>query len=496
MRIGGLASGMDIDSTVKQLMKAVRVPLDKLNQQKQLLEWKRDGYRNVSTTLVGFNEKLSLYNKTDSIDSKKASVTGASNVLTATATGAANNSVLNISVTNLATASSVVSTNGKANATKISDVYSGGADSITIGTATISFEADETIDSLVKKINNNKNTGVTAVYDSVSGNMSFTNRETGEKDISLSGALLTSLGMTNVKKGEDATVMINGLKTTQSSNNFTINGVNISLTGTSPTGQTTQVQVTQDIDKMVDTIKSFVETYNATLATLNQKTSEERFRKFLPLSTEQKADMKDDEIKLWESKAKSGMLRNDSIVDKTLADMRAALVGDVVLPGGSVLPDGSVVPKDAKINMTQIGITTGSYSEKGKLVLDETKLREALQANPDKVTALFAQTDTSSKTDYTSRDGLFNRLKKINNISLGTLYDKAGTSKVSSDPTVSFIVSSQMGQELRNFETRITDMNARLTMKENQYYKQFTAMETAMNKYNSTSSSLMSMLSR
>ncbi|WP_020432303.1 flagellar filament capping protein FliD, partial [Paenibacillus riograndensis] len=442
MRIGGLASGMDIDSMVKKLMTAARVPLDKLNQQKQQLEWKREGYRTISTTLVGFNDKLTTFGRTDSINSKKATVTGASNV-TATATGAATNSVLNIKVSNLATASSVVSTNGVANATKISEVYSNGAGSITIGTATINFSADETIDSLVKKINNDKNTGVTAVYDTASGKMSFTNRETGEKNITLSGDLLTSLGMTTVNKGMDAVVEINGLTTKQSSNNFTINGVDISLKGATPAGETSQIQVSQDVDKMVETIKSFVESYNATIATLNQKTSEERFRKFLPLSTEQKADMKEDEIKLWETKAKSGMLRNDSIIDKSLSDMRSAMITDVVLPDGS------------KINMTQIGITTGKYSENGKLVLDEKKLRAALDADPEKVSALFGQTDYSTKTDFTSKDGLFNRLKKIDNVALSSMYEKAGTSQVSSDLTTAFMVSSQMGDQLRDFERKI-----------------------------------------
>jgi flagellar capping protein FliD len=33
MRIGGLASGMDIDQMVKELMTAERIPLDKLSQE-------------------------------------------------------------------------------------------------------------------------------------------------------------------------------------------------------------------------------------------------------------------------------------------------------------------------------------------------------------------------------------------------------------------------------------------------------------------------------
>lgn len=40
IRISGLASGMDIDEIVSKLMKTERVPLDKLTQKKQTLEWR------------------------------------------------------------------------------------------------------------------------------------------------------------------------------------------------------------------------------------------------------------------------------------------------------------------------------------------------------------------------------------------------------------------------------------------------------------------------
>ena len=51
MRISGLASGMDIDKLVSDLMKAERMPLDKLKQKKQILEWQRDDYRSMNTLL-------------------------------------------------------------------------------------------------------------------------------------------------------------------------------------------------------------------------------------------------------------------------------------------------------------------------------------------------------------------------------------------------------------------------------------------------------------
>lgn len=66
--------------------------------------------------------------------------------------------------------------------------------------------------------------------------------------------------------------------------------------------------------------------------------------------------MTDDEIKLWEEKAQSGLLRNDSILSKAASDMRTALFADFTLPNGT------------KMNLTQLGITSGSYSEKGSSI--------------------------------------------------------------------------------------------------------------------------------
>ncbi len=58
LRISGLASGMDIDKIVSDLMKAERMPLDKLKQKKQLLEWQRDDYRAMNTLLQGLDDYL------------------------------------------------------------------------------------------------------------------------------------------------------------------------------------------------------------------------------------------------------------------------------------------------------------------------------------------------------------------------------------------------------------------------------------------------------
>src|SRR5690606_11330036 len=52
--ISGLASGMDTDAIIKQMMEAQRIPLNKLAQKKQLLEWKRDDFRTLNNKILEF----------------------------------------------------------------------------------------------------------------------------------------------------------------------------------------------------------------------------------------------------------------------------------------------------------------------------------------------------------------------------------------------------------------------------------------------------------
>src|SRR4051812_20889711 len=104
MRISGLASGMDIDSIVSDMMKIKRMPLDKLKQQKQTMEWQRDDYRAMNTLLLDFRSELTQMKLTTKYRTRMTSTTDESKV-TATASSAASMSSYSISnVTHLASA--------------------------------------------------------------------------------------------------------------------------------------------------------------------------------------------------------------------------------------------------------------------------------------------------------------------------------------------------------------------------------------------------------
>lgn len=498
MRITGLASGMDVDSIVKKLMAARRAPLDKLTQQQTLLSWQQEQYRDVSIKLVDFrNNKLSNYGLSASIAAKQVNVTGNTTAVTAVAGPGATAGTMTIEVTKLATSASLTSGTGAGtvdtslslSALKAAGTINYTADgsgnlSISINNASISLnENTDTLATMVSKINSSSGADVNAFLDASTGKMSLTAKTSGTGgSVAIAGDILSNFDLTTVVAGENADVTINGIATTRSSNTFTENGVEITLNALSG-GSVSKLSVVTNTDKTVETIKAFIADYNSLLDTVNGKLNEERYRKYTPLTDDQKKEMSDDEITLWETKAKSGLLHNDSTLSQAVNNIRLSSITDVTIDGN-------------KVNLTSLGISTGDYTSRGKLIIkDEAKLRAAIEANPDQVTKFFTQqsteTDPTLKKSPTNPDnGLFNRLSNNLMTALEGMNQKAGTSRVSTDANAAFNATSLIGTQLSDLTDRISAMNDRLTMAEDNYYKQFTAMETAINKYNSQSTSL------
>lgn len=107
-RVNGF-SGMDIDSMVKSMMAAKRVPYDKLVQDKQLLEWKRDSYREINSKLYTFKSaKLTdKYGFNSALNANKAVISGNTDALRAEATAEANGTEMKVSIERLATRATV-----------------------------------------------------------------------------------------------------------------------------------------------------------------------------------------------------------------------------------------------------------------------------------------------------------------------------------------------------------------------------------------------------
>ncbi|MEF3353332.1 flagellar filament capping protein FliD [Paenibacillus sp. GYB006] len=490
MRISGLASGIDTDSMVKALMTAAKTPLNTLNQKKQIVEWQRESYREVNSKLVDFrNNKLSNYRLAQTMNTQTAVVSGNTNAVTAVAKNNANGISMNVVVERLATKSGIEgelkTSTGVANSkTTLGSLESGNSSStytIEINQQKFEFSGTDTIASVVSKINGNKDAKATAIFDEVTGRLSITSSEFG-KGISVDSDSSNFMKLTHSTevKGQKALVKINGVDKEYDSNTVEVNGVQLTFNGISKdsTGSINPTVITTEVNSsnVLDTVKAFIQQYNDLLSLLNSKTSEEKYRTFQPLTDDQKEAMSEDDIEKWTEKAKSGLLKNDDILKSTVSSMRSVIT--------EYLGTGS------SVSLGSLGITTGTYSEGGKLYLDEAKLKAAVLSNPEGVLQLFqgSAVDSSDK-------GLFDKMYDKLGDSLDKLATKAGTSKYSADVTAAFNTTNTMYKTLKDYDKRISAMTTKLNNLEERYYNQFTAMEKALSQLNNQSNSLANLFS-
>lgn len=506
-RINGF-SGMDVDSLVKSMMAAKRVPLDKLNQEKQLLEWKRDSYRQINSKLYEFkSSKLTdKYGRSDALNAYKALTTGNTDALKAEATAEANGIDMEITVKKLASYATVETTgvgSGKSSSQSLllmdaervasndgkvfSEMSVAEQEAIVkslenkkydikVNGVTFSFTGQTSISAMVSTISSHPDAKAMANFDEVTGQLLIRSKTSGaagkvEVNTTTDNESIISLfkGIKRDLPGEDAEITINGNEVKKNSNNFVINGINLTLVGTTPSDKPVTVTTQRESTKVLDTIKGFVEDYNSLLSLLNTKTNENKYRTFSPLTDEQKKEMKEADIATWTEKAQSGLLKNDDILRSVVSSMRSIITEKL-----GTLDD--------------IGITTGKYYENGKLILNESKLKEAIADNPQKIIDLL-HGPTSAPLS-----GMFDIMSDKIGTALEQLSERAGTNRFSSDLSGTYKEESVMGRSLKNYNNRIDVMQKNLTTAENRYYKQFEAMEKAMVKLQSQSSNLLSSL--
>ena len=489
IRISGLASGMDIDEIVSKLMKTERVPLDKLTQKKQTLEWQRDSYREINTKIKDLQESINLMLRPSTYGAKKVTSSDESAV---TATGTTNAASGTIQVNKLATAATYKSSSLSG--------YTGSDQTLTFqvtapGETTakkveISVSSTDTLDDIVSKINKS-NLGVTAMKEKIYNGseyvetIAFTSKATGAggsiqaADDATASFMSNQLGfaldadnkLTASRAGQNAEVVINGLQIEKTTNNFTVNNVTYQLKNT--TNSPVSLDVATDVDGIYEKIKDFVTQYNELIDMVNGKLTEKKYRDYTPLTEEQKKDMTEKQIELWEEKAKSGLLRGDTILSGATNQMRTDFYSNVSVNGES-------------LQLTQFGITTSSvYSQRGHLEINEEKLKAKIKEDPDSVANLF-MAGTSSTENYNEK-GIMRRLQTVLTDTKKQIEDKAGNSAMANNQFT-------IGKNLNTVESDISSMNARLKQVENRYYTKFTAMEKAIQKANEQSTYLLQML--
>jgi len=599
IRITGTYSGLDTDKIISDLMKVERTKVDKVYRQKQLLEWKKDSYREISSMLMGFADEYFNVLKTatnfrSSSSFAKFNIQSSSPAVTATANANAVKKTHTITVSKLASAAKITGVSGITAAVKASNEISdfnlsdqkilvtldgvtktielenysnideleerlekkladafgaGKFDIVTTdgkveiksllngstfsvsgsGLMGLGFDPEDnktnglTIASLYSIRNNFKNplnisdpkenitftingkeinvgktyeeatvmdimtainssgAGAKLSYDSLNNRFileSTTEGATSTIDFTdTSSGLFKALGIVDGTRtdGTDAEFTLDGVAgMKRSSNQFTIDGVTYTLNEVSNTPVT--ISVEPNIDAVIENIKGFVNKYNEVLEKINAKFYEEYDRNYFPLTDAEKEEMTEKEIEKWEAKAKTGILAGDSILSKIVSSMRTALYEKV---------------EGVSISLFDIGISSGSYTDKGKLKIDENKLKEALTNNFDQVVKLFTSEsnytyresldDSTKRTERYKQSGLAQRLYDIlqDNIRTtrdsdgkkGILLEKAGYVNDTTD------YDNFLYNQIKEKQTLIDALEVKLSAKEAAYYKKFASME-------------------
>lgn len=371
----------------------------------------------------------------------------------------------------------------------------------------ISFKATDTVESVLNKINNS-GVGITAVMSGSS--ISLTSNTAGEgiegKVMGVtedSQGVFKKLGFFSKTSsnndgifdtgdtGKNGSLTVNGVTINQSSNTYNISGYKLEINQEIPAGSNVKITSTNDVDTVIDKVKAFVETYNGLIKDLNAKVTQKKNVDYSPLTDAQKAEMTTDEITKWEEKAKAGLLKGDSNINAALSSMRQTLsayntytmVDKVDENGNPVLDSSGKQVKEKKYTpnnsdvLFKIGITTStSYSDNGKLEINEDKLRKALEEDPDIVSRIF------TGDSATGAEGVVSQLRTAAKNAVSNIEVTSGKATSTSEKSYS------IGRTISDLSTKIDDWKDRLKDIEERYWKQFSAMETAIQKANSQSS--------
>ena len=249
------------------------------------------------------------------------------------------------------------------------------------------FSANASLKDIMNSINSS-GAGVRVAYSSLTDKLIFTATETGSgdkivlEDLAGSNFFDKVLDGTGFKEdGKDAELTVDGVALFRSTNTFTIDGVVITLLNKTPSDFSGDIQITGGVDTQLatDNIKEFINSYNELMQFLNGLVNEPKQRGYLPLTSEQKADMTEKQIEDWDKMAKSGLLKGDTNILKMINELRTAVVSAVSSKSGS-----------GGISLASIGITLSDKRD-GTLVINDEKLAAALERDPEALAKLFTQ---------------------------------------------------------------------------------------------------------
>lgn len=369
----GIGSGTLTSDLIDKIVGADRAPTElRLDRAQEELEAELSAYGQIQNALSDFRLETRVLSKPALFG--QMSVDSTSSVVSGSANSDASPGSYTLEVSQLAQAHSLSSNSF----TAASDVVGTGTLTITAGTTSANITIDasnSSIQGIADAINAEADLNVNAsVIDTGNGfKLVLSASEAGEDnaisidvsgdgdgdsadDAGLSQLVFndTTTNLTESVVATNAEFKVNGVDIVRDSNTVSdvVAGLTLELSGTND-GSPAIVSITQDTDKVADTVEKFVESYNA-LQTLHNELTE-----FDP-------DGRD-----------SGVLLGDQALRTIFTSLRSDMYQLV-----------AGLESEEIRSLSDIGINTNS--ETGALTFDRTDFTSALSDYPDDVEALFA----------------------------------------------------------------------------------------------------------
>ncbi len=350
IQLSGLASGMDTDAVVNQLMTLERAPRARMELRQVSAQARQDAIKDVAAQLTKLKDAATALRSAATWGDVQTVESSESGKVAVRALSGAAPGGYQVSVTSLASADQRT----------YAFASQSSASQLTINGQTVDIPADAVLADAVAAINAKTETGVLAV--DVGGRLVLSSRTTG----AASSALATGAGLTEDtaarRAGADAAFTVDGVAKTSAGN--VVSGVipGLELTLKAPTTSATSITVgapAPDQAQIKAKLKAFVETYNGVVDVLRTKTNE----KVVPNAT-------------TSTDAKRGVLFGDTNLRGVLTSLRsvAGTLGDLGITTGGA------------------SATTSQDALAGKLTFDEAKFTERLAADPAGVQTALAGT--------------------------------------------------------------------------------------------------------
>lgn len=359
----------------------------------------------------------------------------------------------------------------------------------------IDIDKTTTMQEFAEKLQKNGMSALKASYNEKTGQFTVTDQNGAEQQITV----MDSRGKTrerviepvvNYTAGQDAImdVEINGKRfenLSRSSNSFDIDGLTVNVKGTfeaKPAKEGEEFEAitfktSTDSDKIVDTIREFVNDYNEMVTEIKnaystmpaQKSNGARYE---PLTAEQEDQYSESELKAYNEKAKQGILFGDS----NLSSMYGKLL-NAIQPGGT---DGQT--------LREIGIGTSYANGMTTLSLDEDKLRAALESDPDKVKSAF----TKSKEGGSSTNGLMQTMQNTLNSYVKTTGEPKGIliQRAGSNKAYTSLNNNSLKTQMDNLDRQIDRWTDKMANQIDRYTTQFSRLEQLIAEMNSQASAM------